>query len=49
MDVSGDVVRNKARLVAQGYIQEKGIDFDETIAPVTRLKSFSHVACICMF
>ncbi|KAH9783348.1 Integrase catalytic domain-containing protein [Citrus sinensis] len=39
MDESGVVVRNKARLVAQGYNQEEGIDFDETFAPVARLKS----------
>ena len=37
MDVSGDVVRNKARLVAQGYNQDKGIDFDETFASVAHL------------
>ncbi|KAH9671809.1 hypothetical protein KPL70_017497 [Citrus sinensis] len=36
MDESGVVVRNKARLVAQGYNQEEGIDFDETFAPVAR-------------
>ncbi|KAH9650254.1 hypothetical protein KPL70_026300 [Citrus sinensis] len=39
MDESGVVVRNKARLVAQGYNQEEGIDFDETFAPVARLES----------
>ncbi|KAH9723261.1 Integrase catalytic domain-containing protein [Citrus sinensis] len=39
MDESGVVVRNKARLVAQGYNQEEGIDFDETFAPVGRLES----------
>ena len=38
MDESSMVVRNKARLVAQGYNQEKGIDFDETFAPVARLE-----------
>src|SRR3954464_5460011 len=35
----GIVVRNKARLVAQGYTQIEGIDFGETYAPVARLES----------
>ncbi|NBI56464.1 hypothetical protein EIZ48_29055, partial [Photobacterium alginatilyticum] len=39
MDESGIVIRNKARLVAQGYNQEEGIDFDETYAPVARLEA----------
>ena len=39
MDESGNVIRNKARLVAQGYTQIKGIDFQETFAPVTRLEA----------
>jgi hypothetical protein len=38
-DEHGVVTRNKARLVAKGYIQVKGLDFDETFAPVARLKS----------
>ncbi|KAK9225892.1 hypothetical protein WN943_010937 [Citrus x changshan-huyou] len=37
MDESGVLVRNKARLVAQDYNQEEGIDFDETFALVARL------------
>jgi hypothetical protein len=32
-------VRNKARLVAQGYSQVEGLDFGETFAPVARLKA----------
>ena len=38
-DEDGIVVRNKARLVAQGYTQIEGIDFGETYAPVARLES----------
>ncbi|KAL4033395.1 hypothetical protein IC575_006482 [Cucumis melo] len=33
-DESGSVIRNKACLVAQGYAQVEGVDFDETFAPV---------------
>ncbi|GJS02917.1 retrovirus-related pol polyprotein from transposon TNT 1-94 [Tanacetum coccineum] len=36
---NGVVSRNKARIVAQGYNQQEGIDFDETYAPVARLES----------
>ncbi|KAJ9544877.1 hypothetical protein OSB04_024584 [Centaurea solstitialis] len=38
-DEQGVVVRNKARLVAQGYCQEEGINYEETIAPVARLEA----------
>jgi hypothetical protein len=32
-------VRNKSRLVAQGYSQKEGIDYEETFAPVARLEA----------
>jgi hypothetical protein len=38
-DDYGVVIRNKARLVAKGYSQVKGLNFDETFAPVARLES----------
>ncbi|GJZ63240.1 copia protein, partial [Tanacetum coccineum] len=39
LDENGIVSRNKARLVAQGYNQQEGIDYDETYAPIARLES----------
>ncbi|GJU62037.1 retrovirus-related pol polyprotein from transposon TNT 1-94 [Tanacetum coccineum] len=39
LDENGVVTRNKASLVAQGYNQQEGIDYDETYAPVARLES----------
>nr|GFA27927.1 copia protein [Tanacetum cinerariifolium] len=38
-DERGIVVRNKARLVAQGYTPEEGIDYDEIFAPVARIEA----------
>ena len=38
-DEHGTVIRNKSKLVAQGYTQVEGVDFDETFAPVARLES----------
>ncbi|GKF06383.1 retrovirus-related pol polyprotein from transposon TNT 1-94, partial [Tanacetum coccineum] len=39
LDEYGDVLKNKARLVAKGYRQEEGIDFEESFAPVERIKA----------
>ncbi|GJW08439.1 retrovirus-related pol polyprotein from transposon TNT 1-94 [Tanacetum coccineum] len=39
LDENGIVSRNNARLVAQGYNQQEGIDYDETYALIARLES----------
>ncbi|GJR60941.1 retrovirus-related pol polyprotein from transposon TNT 1-94 [Tanacetum coccineum] len=38
-DEFGGVLKNKAKLVAQGFRQEKGINFEESFAPVARIES----------
>nr|GEU91068.1 putative reverse transcriptase domain-containing protein [Tanacetum cinerariifolium] len=38
-DKDQTVIRNKARLIAKGYAQEEGIDFEESFAPVARLEA----------
>ncbi|GJZ22221.1 retrovirus-related pol polyprotein from transposon TNT 1-94 [Tanacetum coccineum] len=39
LDEYGDALKNKARLVAKGYRQEEGLDFEESFAPVAKLKA----------
>ncbi|GKD40964.1 retrovirus-related pol polyprotein from transposon TNT 1-94 [Tanacetum coccineum] len=39
LDEYGDVLKNKARLVVKGYLQEKGINFEESFASVARLEA----------
>ncbi|GJW52448.1 retrovirus-related pol polyprotein from transposon TNT 1-94 [Tanacetum coccineum] len=38
-DEDNIVIHNKARLVAKEYIQEEGVDFEESFAPIARLKA----------
>jgi hypothetical protein len=36
---AGEIVKHKARLVARGFVQQEGIDFDKVFAPVARMES----------
>nr|GFD40859.1 Gag-Pol polyprotein [Tanacetum cinerariifolium] len=38
-DEENTVIRNKSRLVAKGYAQKEGVDFEESFAPVARLEA----------
>ena len=42
----GLVVRNKARLVAQGFSKKEGIDYEETFAPVSCLEALRIVLAL---
>ena len=51
-DEDGEIIWNKSRLVAQGYTQVEGVDFDESFAPVAKLESIRilmSVACTLNF
>ncbi|GKE25483.1 retrovirus-related pol polyprotein from transposon TNT 1-94 [Tanacetum coccineum] len=39
LDEYGDVLKNKARVVAKGFSQEEGLDFEESFTPVARLEA----------
>nr|GEY48783.1 integrase, catalytic region, zinc finger, CCHC-type, peptidase aspartic, catalytic [Tanacetum cinerariifolium] len=47
LDELGGILKNKARLVARGYRQEEGIDFEESFAPVARLEAIRTFSRIC--
>ena len=52
MDEKGNIIRNKARLVAQEYNQEEEIDFNKILTPVARLEAIRLLlafACIIKF
>ncbi|WVZ59949.1 hypothetical protein U9M48_010030 [Paspalum notatum var. saurae] len=38
-DEAGAIIKHKARLVAHGFVQQEGIDFDDAFAPVARMES----------
>ena len=49
MDEHGVITKNKARLVANGYNQKEGINYDETYASVARLEAVRlHLAFSCI-
>nr|GEV10613.1 uncharacterized mitochondrial protein AtMg00810-like [Tanacetum cinerariifolium] len=45
LDKLGGILKNKARLVARGYRQEEGIDFEESFALVARLEAIRIFSC----
>ncbi|GJR06270.1 putative ribonuclease H-like domain-containing protein [Tanacetum coccineum] len=47
-DERGVVVRNKARLVAQGHRQEEAIDYDEVFAPVAMIEAIRIFFSLCL-
>ncbi|GJR00725.1 putative ribonuclease H-like domain-containing protein [Tanacetum coccineum] len=48
-DERGVIVRNKARLVAQGYRQEEGIDYDKVFAHVARIEAIRLFLAFALF
>jgi hypothetical protein len=38
-DLAGNVMKHKVKLVAKGYAQNQGVDYDEVFAPVARMET----------
>ena len=49
MDKNGIIIRNKERLVAQGFNQEEVIDYEETFAPIARLEAIRMLLAFACF
>ena len=49
MDENRIIVRNKTRLVVQGFNQEEKIDYEETFAPVARLEAIRMLLAFACF
>nr|AAK50412.1 Putative retroelement [Oryza sativa Japonica Group] len=45
-NTAGEVIKHKARLVANGYVQQQGVDFDEVFAPVARLDTVRAILAV---
>lgn len=46
VDEKGNVLKHKARLVANGYNQQSGKDFTETFAPVARFETIRFLVAL---
>ena len=49
LDKNKNIIRNKVKLVAKGYNQQEGIDFDEIFAPVARLEAIRMLLAFAYF
>ena len=45
-NMEGNVITYKVRLMAKGYCQKQGVDYDETFSPVTMLKSIKMLLAV---
>ena len=45
-DVEGEIVKHKAKLVAKGFSQQYGVDYNKTFAPVARLDTVQTILAI---